>query len=1207
MAKRKRRSPNKTNSPINKRSRHRSAHKGLSVEPLEDRRLLAADLGGGVTDVWQSYVPAEFLTDPSVVVAEPDTDGNIRVIIETMGKQENLAVLDAFSPAARNATPLSEFPIVIANVPVEDLDDISQLPNVRSVSVDYSIPATLADSVELINADVLHDNGNRGAGTTIAILDSGIDDTHDFFGTNGSRIVAERCFSTADAAGQQSLCPNGQATDVSASVDIAACLDGSDSLCEHGTHVAGIAAGSASTDSSAPGDGVAPGANIIAIQVFHRNNTNCGTKPTPCVRANSSDIIAGLDAVAALDAANPSLNIVAANMSLGSGGANRTHCDGTTPAMTTAINDLLFDRGIATVIAAGNSGFKRSVSFPGCISSAFTVGSTTNGDDISSFSNRAALLDVFAPGGGDGLLGTGGISSSVPGGEYGSKSGTSMAAPHVAGALAVLREANPARPTVDLMNDLVSNGVPITYTEFGTSVTTPRIDVLASVGGDNNDQISEATEIFLGSTNTSNALGESYDVDMFEFSVLGGVQRVVIEVTERNNSNVDPFLRLFDENGTELANDSNNGSSAEIDFVLPGSGTYFVGVSAENNEAYNPFTGFGDSEGDAGGSFTLTISDNNDQISEAIPLSLNEPQNGNINLNTDIDLFEFNATAGQTVSFDIDRRDSSDLDSFLRLFSPDGNTVLALDDDDNNPDGPLPEVSNLESFIRFTFPTTDTYYLGVSSFGNSSYNLFDDSGDTAGSTTGPYSLTAFIDNLDANDQISEAINIPVGTSNGIFQLFSSLDVTMFSTDVTAGQTVGFDVDNTADSSLDAELRLWDEEGNLLAIDDDTNGPVPEFNNFEPYIEHTFNDAGRYYFSVAVFNNDEFDPISGLFDNGTAPGGSYGVSVTDETITEPANRRLVTIADDIVGLDGETSLREAIDFANSNPGDDTITFAPALHGSTVELTQGELDVTRPTILVGPGANLLTISANYNSRIFDAFSSLTIQDMTLADGHATQNGGAILGQNVTVTRSRLLNNTAGNQGGAIHITGFGNLTVSDSEFSGNSADEGGAISLNGGSGFLAQGTVTNSTISGNTANDGGAIYSRGTNLTVRSSTVAFNSSGITSVANPYSTNALVSASIVAENGREDFDGEVILSESLLGSDHNTTINFSQSVDFIQDREPMLEPLAFNGASATRTHKLLPNSPAINAATASGQTPGFDQAGNDRVRLSHLDMGV
>ncbi|MFD0396062.1 S8 family serine peptidase [Streptomyces nogalater] len=159
--------------------------------------------------------------------------------------------------------------------------------------------------------------------------------------------------------------------------------------------------------------------------------------------------------------------IVAANLSLGNG-RYTTACDSD---LRKPVVDSLLTADVATVIAAGNNGHTDAVSMPGCISSAVTVGSTTDDDELSAFTNRGPLLDLFAPGTG--------IVSSVPGGTYASKNGTSMAAPHVAGAYAVLKQAFPTKSIADLTALLKNSGRGIIY----TGATTPRIDVGTALGG----------------------------------------------------------------------------------------------------------------------------------------------------------------------------------------------------------------------------------------------------------------------------------------------------------------------------------------------------------------------------------------------------------------------------------------------------------------------------------------------------------------------------------------------------------------------------------------------------------------------------------------------------------------------------------------------------------------------------------------------------
>jgi len=123
-------------------------------------------------------------------------------------------------------------------------------------------------------------------------------------------------------------------------------------------------------------------------------------------------------------------------MSLG-GGRSLTACD---DDLTKPVIDQLRAAGVATAIASGNDGFRDAVSFPGCISSAVTVGATSKQDQLADFSNCGPQVDLHAPG----VT----INSSIPGGRFAAFSGTSMATPHVAGAFAALKSLHP-KATVD--------------------------------------------------------------------------------------------------------------------------------------------------------------------------------------------------------------------------------------------------------------------------------------------------------------------------------------------------------------------------------------------------------------------------------------------------------------------------------------------------------------------------------------------------------------------------------------------------------------------------------------------------------------------------------------------------------------------------------------------------------------------------------------
>ena len=315
-----------------------------------------------------------------------------------------------------------------------------------SIEPDELSDPTLAQSTPLVESTEANSLGRDGSGQNVAVLDTGVDKAHSFL---AGKVVSEACFSAGD-------CPGGSSSSTATGSGVPCTYAPGD--CEHGTHVAGIAAGRGTSFS-----GVAPGANLIAINVFSRFDSGCGNRPTPCARSFTSDQIKGLERVMAL---RSSLRISSVNMSLG-GGLFTANCD--TDSRKAAIDNLR-SSGIATVISSGNDGSATAVSAPACISSAITVGNTTKTDVVASLSNSSPLVELLAPGSS--------INSSVPGGGFGSKSGTSMAAPHVAGAWAVLRQVSTNASVSTLLGHLQATGKPITDADNG--ISKPRIRVLTA-------------------------------------------------------------------------------------------------------------------------------------------------------------------------------------------------------------------------------------------------------------------------------------------------------------------------------------------------------------------------------------------------------------------------------------------------------------------------------------------------------------------------------------------------------------------------------------------------------------------------------------------------------------------------------------------------------------------------------------------------------
>lgn len=441
------------------------------------RKILFAGAVALATVAVAAPVQAQAATDPDPaerrLIEKADKEGSLRVIVRVGKVADQQPVLDKIE-REKVHHKYRLFPLLALDVDENALKELATDPQVVSIQEDKEDAPTLGQSIPWINADQVHSLGFTGNDQAVAILDTGIDRDHPFF---SGRIVSEACYSSiSNNAEQESLCPNGTATQTgagSADAETAACTG---DICDHGSHVAGIAAGNGTGVTGAPGHGVARGADIIAIQVFHRNDTaaRCNPNPAPCVTAAISDQIRGLEQVLTL---NNTFDIAAANMSLGGSVQNTSACD--TDTRKGPI-DRLLTAGIATVISSGNSGFTAGVGAPGCISTAVTVGGTQDTSDALYMNgNRGPLLDLFAPGQG--------IDSSVPDDGWANYDGTSMAAPHVAGAFAVLRAAYPNATIATLLGYLRDTGVDVSYTSGTTTATTPRIDLLAALRAGNAD------------------------------------------------------------------------------------------------------------------------------------------------------------------------------------------------------------------------------------------------------------------------------------------------------------------------------------------------------------------------------------------------------------------------------------------------------------------------------------------------------------------------------------------------------------------------------------------------------------------------------------------------------------------------------------------------------------------------------------------------
>jgi subtilisin len=312
-----------------------------------------------------------------------ENDGGIDVpngeLLVNVGYENTEGKREALDVAEEVVREFREIPAITIEAKSAELDELLESDDVRYVEVSDRVQTTQQTvpwGIERVGARTVHERGELGTNGSIAVIDTGIDSTHEDLAANlGEGIAIVECVGECDQPWDDDR--------------------------GHGTRVAGVAG---ALDNDVGVVGVAPDVRLHAVKVL--NEFGVGW---------DFDVAAGIEWTARH-------GIDVGNLSLG------------TPSLRRIVGDAVeyaYGEGVLLVGSAGNRGpGEDNVSWPAAFEEVVAVGATSEDDSLAWFSSTGSQVELAAPG--EGVL------STFPDNEYGVRSGTSLAAPHVSGAGALL-------------------------------------------------------------------------------------------------------------------------------------------------------------------------------------------------------------------------------------------------------------------------------------------------------------------------------------------------------------------------------------------------------------------------------------------------------------------------------------------------------------------------------------------------------------------------------------------------------------------------------------------------------------------------------------------------------------------------------------------------------------------------------------------------
>ena len=324
------------------------------------------------------------------------------------------------------------FGVAAVQINTEQLGQLIADDNVIRVEHNKQFNLLLQDAVRIVNATPSHFlQSNQlnltGMGQSVCVIDTGVDFSH----PDLARANVAQC--TIDCSrGEVGCFRNCSAGDTYG----------------HGTHVAGIVAADGGIK------GIAPNAGVVSVKVF----------PDHSAGTTLFEVLNGME-WCVLNANDYNISVL--SLSLGAAYfPDRNSCDGNYSSLSAVVREAV-QGGISVVASTGNEGLQDSVRVPACLTGVIPVGATDKQDLIADFSNYAGFVKLFAPGdyinstfpleGADPFVNCG----SQTGSGYCVMSGTSMSAPMISGALAILNQytmLNNYRLNPQSLEDILYNG-----------------------------------------------------------------------------------------------------------------------------------------------------------------------------------------------------------------------------------------------------------------------------------------------------------------------------------------------------------------------------------------------------------------------------------------------------------------------------------------------------------------------------------------------------------------------------------------------------------------------------------------------------------------------------------------------------------------------------------------------------------------------------